>query len=205
MNGKEWTKEELEYLIKEYPNTKNIDLAKKLNRTYNSLTGKAYCLKLKKSKEYLQSELSGRNNVINNHKTRFKKGHKPFNKGKKGKEYLSTEAKSKKGKTRFKKGNVPENHRPLFSERITKEGYVIIKVEEPNKWQLKHRYIFEKEHGKIPKGMLLKFKDGNKQNITLDNLYLVSKKKNMAANTIHRYPTELKQTIRLTNKILKQL
>ena len=74
----------------------------------------------------------------------FKKGNVPFNKGKKWADYVSKKGQENSRKTTFKKGNIPHNHRPVGSERITKDGYTEIKIKEPNKWQLKHRYIYEK-------------------------------------------------------------
>ena len=58
--------------------------------------------------------------------------------------------------------------------QITKDGYLEIKVAEPNKWALKHRIVYEDAYGKIPKGMNLIFADGNKLNLELDNLLLVT-------------------------------
>lgn len=107
---------------------------------------------------------------------RFKKGHTPHNKGSKGWYAQGME------KNWFKKGNIPQKYKPVGSERISKDGYIEIKVKDPNKWQLKHRYIWEKENGKIPKGMLLIFKDNNKLNIDLDNLMLISKAENAVIN-----------------------
>lgn len=113
----------------------------------------------------------------------FKKGNVPFNKGKKWADYVSKKGQENSRKTTFKKGNIPHNHRPVGSERITKDGYIEIKIKEPNKWQLKHRYIYEKKYGKIPDGMNLIFLDGNKQNIELSNLKLVSRAEDLIMNT----------------------
>lgn len=107
---------------------------------------------------------------------RFKKGQTAHNKGIKGWYAQGME------RNWFKKGNISWNHKPVGSERVNVDGYVEIKVEEPKKWQLKHRYIWEKENGKIPKGMLLIFKDNNKLNIDLDNLMLISKAENAVIN-----------------------
>ena len=85
--------------------------------------------------------------------------------------------------SRFKKGNIPQNHKPVGTERLGKDGYVEIKISDPNKWQLKHRYVWEKENGKVPKGMVLIFKDNNKLNIDLDNLILISRAENMKINS----------------------
>ena len=113
----------------------------------------------------------------------FKKGNVPFNKGKKWADYVSEKGQENSRKTTFKEGNIPHNHRPVGSERITKDGYTEIKIKEPNKWQLKHRYIYEKKYGKIPDGMNLICLDGNKQNIELSNLKLVSRAEDLIMNT----------------------
>ena len=39
----------------------------------------------------------------------------------------------------------------------------------------KHRVVWEQAHGPIPEGYLVKFKDGNRMNCSIDNLYLVSR------------------------------
>ena len=43
---------------------------------------------------------------------------------------------------------------------------------------------------------MVKFRDGNRENVTIENLYLADRRQNMLENTIHRYPTEIKETIR---------
>lgn len=100
---------------------------------------------------------------------RFKKGQVPPNKGRKG--YCSPG--SEKGW--FKKGNTPMNHKPVGTEVIQGYGYTWVKIAEPNIWVPKHRLIWEEEHGEIPEGSIIIFLDGNKQNITLENLALVTK------------------------------
>ena len=107
---------------------------------------------------------------------RLKKGQTAHNKGIKGWYAKGME------RNWFKKGNIPQKYKPVGSERISKDGYIEIKVKDPNKWQAKHRYVWEKENGEIPKGMLLIFKDNNKLNIDLDNLMLISKAENAVIN-----------------------
>lgn len=70
----------------------------------------------------------------------FQKGHVPQNKGKK----MSPEQYKKCSGTMFKKGNVPKNYKPVGSKRILKEGYVEIKIADPNQWELEHRLVWEK-------------------------------------------------------------
>lgn len=117
-----------------------------------------------------------RNGLNTDRENRFEKGHVPHNKGLKG--YYS--AGIEKGW--FKKGHTPLNYKPVGSERINVDGYIEIKVKDPNKWKLKHRYLWEKHNGKIPKGMILIFKDNNKLNVCLDNLILISRAENMEIN-----------------------
>lgn len=111
----------------------------------------------------------------------FEKGHIPFNKGIKGKCAAGCE------KTWFKKGHTPVNHKPVGSERISKDGYIEIKVAEPNKWMLKHRFVWEKENGPLSKGMVIRFLDGNKTNCDIENLAIVSRAEHIeiTRNNLH--------------------
>ena len=81
----------------------------------------------------------------------------------------------KPNKTSFVKGHVPGNYRPIGSERITRDGYIEIKICDPNKWVLKHNFIYEKEFGKVPKGHALFFLDQNRQNVSIENLILITR------------------------------
>lgn len=101
----------------------------------------------------------------------FSKGSVPFNKGTKG----LTSA----NKTSFKQGVTPPNKKGVGSitKRKDKNGYtyMLIKIAEPNKWQMLHAYIWEHKHGKIPKWYCVIFKDKNTDNVSLANLMLVSR------------------------------
>ena len=111
-----------------------------------------------------------RNSLKNGLNGRFKKGNIP-------------RCSKASEKSWFKKGNIPQNCKPVGTERLDRDGYVEIKISDPNKWELKHRYLWEKENGKIPKGMVLIFKDNNKLNIDLDNLILINRAENMKINS----------------------
>lgn len=116
------------------------------------------------------------NHKINNGLTgRFKKGHVPYNKGK------HCPSVGRMAETQFKKGGLPPNTKPVGYERITKDGYVEVKIKmRPNynndNFKLKHRLVWEEVHGKIPKGYKIIFLDGNKQNCSIENLAIVSAK-----------------------------
>ena len=100
---------------------------------------------------------------------RFQKGNVPQNKGIKGIYHSGCEV------GWFKKGNIPHNHKPVGSERIdSKDGYTLIKTAEPNKWELKHKVIYESKFGKLPEGYIVTFLDGDKSNIEIDNLEAIT-------------------------------
>lgn len=105
---------------------------------------------------------------------RFEKGSVPFNKGTKGL--------TGPNKTSFKKGNVPANHKSVGSERTDKDGYTLVKTAEPDRWELKQRIIYEKNKGKIPKGEMVIFLDGDRGNFDINNLELVSRNKLLTLN-----------------------
>jgi len=104
--------------------------------------------------------------IPNGRDTRFKKGQVAHNKGKYCRHSQASE---------FKKGNVPANHRPTGSTRTSVDGYIEIKVAEPRKWRQLHRVVWEESYGPVPKGHVVIFGDGNKQNVTLENLLLVTR------------------------------
>lgn len=138
-----------------------------------------------------QCKVYKNNHNINSGLTgRFEKGHVPANKGQKGFAAPGSE------KGWFAKGHTPKNHRPVGSERISKDGYIEIKIAEPNKWKLKHRVIWEKYNGEIPKGHIVGFRDGNKTNTDINNLVLVSRSAHAVMNhtDLHAFTGELKET-----------
>ena len=118
------------------------------------------------------SSLLGRKKIKTGTTGCFRKGFIPWNKGKKG--YMGA------NKTSFKKGNKPKNWRPVGSERIDDEGYTLIKVSNEGgmlkRWALKHRVVWEQHHKKkIPKGSVIIFADGNKNNLNIENLICVTR------------------------------
>lgn len=97
----------------------------------------------------------------------FEKGHEAWNKGKTG--YMGA------NKTSFKKGQKPHNRKPLGYERVNVDGFVEVKVAEPNKFKIKGRFEWEKKHGEIPKNHVVFYLDGNSLNCDISNLALLSR------------------------------
>lgn len=158
-----WTKEEKEYLKKIVKGKHYIEIADIMNEKFNYTFTKEQ-IKGAINRYKLNTGLTGR----------FKEGNIPFNKGTKG------ICKANSGS--FKKGQKAYNHREVGSERINIYGYTEIKVAEPNKWKLKHKFIWEKEYGEIPKGYVILFADRNKRNCNIENLILISNKQLLIMN-----------------------
>jgi len=169
------TKKEENYIKKIVAGKSNEEVAKLVN--------------LKFGKDLTTEQIKGikgRNRWSSGLTGRFEKGSVPANKGKK---FPGTG-----NRTTFRKGHISSKHREVGEERINKDGYVEIKIAEPNRWEPKHRIIWEKENGPIPRGNLLIFLDQNKQNIRLDNLMLITKEENARINQNHLRATDKEMT-----------
>ena len=192
--NKTWTDKEEQYLIANYATTNNTDLAKILGKNNaDRVMAKAFRLGLKKSSEFLseQRKTLGQNG-------QFKKGLIPHNKGKK----LSDATKAKLAKTMFKSGDRPHNALPVGAESEDKDGYLIVKIAEPNVWRYKHHIAYGEP---VPKGHKVIFIDGNKRNFDKANLMLISNAELMNRNTMHRYPPELVQLLKTLSKLKKRV
>lgn len=149
-----------QFILDNYKGRYNQELADLFNQKFNTnITSRT--IKSYKANNKLNSGLTGK----------FRKGQTPHNKGKK----MPKEVYEKVKHTMFAKGNVPPNHRPVGSERISKDGYIEVKVAEPNKWRLKQRVVYEEAKGKIPEGCPIIFLDGNKRNFDIDNLRCITR------------------------------
>ena len=192
--NKTWTDEQEQYLIANYATTSNTDLAKILGKNNaDRVMAKAFRLGLKKSSEFLseQRKTTGKNG-------QFKKGMTPHNKGKK----LSDATKAKIAKTMFKSGDRPHNSLPVGAESEDKDGYLVVKIAEPNVWRYKHHIAYGEP---VPKGHKVIFIDGNKRNFDKANLMLISNAELMNRNTMNRYPPELVQLLKTLSKLKKRV
>lgn len=197
MQKRIWTQQEEETLIRLYedPRVFPKDIAKMLDRTLPQVYNKARAMGLKAPMERIRMAGKIGTQHPKSIATRFPKGHTPANKGKR----VSPETYAKCQPTMFKKGHTPVNHREVGSERINVDGYIEIKVAEPNRWRLKHRIIWEQVNGEIPKGYNVQFKNHNPQDCRIENLYLISKADQIAKENSYlaKYPKEIQELIHL--------
>ena len=195
MTRKMWTQEEIDILSGMYPDHFAKEIAGVLGRGVSSVYCKARQLGLECSPEKIRRSGLMSCNHPNNVAARFTKGHHPSNKGKR----MSPEVYAKVARTMFKKGNTPHNHREVGSERVNVDGYIEIKVAEPSKWRLKHRVVWERVNGAIPRGHNVQFRNHNPLDCRIENLYLISRVDQMAReNSYHaKYPKDLQEVIHL--------
>ena len=141
---------------------------------------------------------------------RFNKGSVPWSKGKK----IGNNPGS--ARTQFKAGQLPLNTKYEGHERVASRGYVEISVKETNphtgferRYVLKHRWLWERMHGPIPDGMVLKCK-GDQLNTDPSNWELVPRGllprlNGKSGRGYDDAPAELKPTIMAVAKLEHQL
>ena len=186
-----------------YPFEPTKKIADDLGLSESSVYNRAFAMGVKKDPVYLRSTQYPPG-YLGGKATQFQKGQAPPNKGQK----MSKDLYQKVAKTMFKKGSKPMNTQPIGTIHQRKDTggkmYQYIKLSDSN-WQLLNRYTWELHNGPIPKGMVVVYKDGNYLNNDINNLLMITKKENMARNTIQRLPKELQQVMRLKCKLIKKI
>ena len=196
-----WTPAEEQQLRERYADGLTQEIAQDLGRSVSKVLAKANALGLYKSAEYLAKHCRSLDPATGA-AFRFQKGHSSWNKGMKG-----LQAGGRAKETQFNKGHMPHNWVPIGTEQI-RDGYLYRKVTDTRSrhdWKLVHVMLWEEHNGPIPKGLILCFRNGNKQLIELDNLDLITRAERMRRNTIHRYPPDLKDAIRAVGKLKRTI
>lgn len=198
-----FTKEEDLFITNYYLELPVKTLAHKLNRSGIGVLGRLKALGLVIPQEIIEQRKKD---------SRITKGTIPPNKGKKQVEYMSPEAIERTKATRFKKGQ--KSHNDVFDigdisirgDHTYRNNRRVqwIKLSR-TKWQELHVYNWEQKYGPVPKGHCLWFKDGNSLNADVENLELISRRENVKRNSGHHLPSELKETIKLKNKLKRIL
>ena len=209
---KPWTEADLCVLRDRYPHERTDRIAVDLGRSVGRVYQKAIGMGLRKSAAYLASPDACRLRRGGNvgEQTRFPAGHQPANKGVRRPKGW---APGRMAETQFRKGErhgVATNlYRAIGAERISKDGYLERKINDgmplQARWRAVHLLVWEAVNGPIPEGHCLCFRDRDKQHIALENLELITRAERMRRNTIHRYPDELKSTIRLAGKLKRAI
>ena len=203
-----WTKRDLDILVELYPNTLTSVIAERLKRSERAVYYKANMLGLRKSVEYMRELITDNFNPEFGVEHRFKKGNVPHNKGVTG-----FDPGGRVRETQFKPGErigiAAKMYKPIGTERVSKDGYIERKVNDGKdlhkRWRPVHNIEWEAHNGPIPPGHIVVFRNGDKLDTRIENLELISRAENMRRNSIHRYPPELKQAIRLNKKLRREI
>lgn len=149
----------------------------------------------------------------------FEKGQEPPNKGVKCPPGVGGRHPNAR-KTQFGKGHLPHNTHYLGHERLSKNGYIEISIDERNPhtgferhYVLKHRWLWEKANGPVPKGHALKCLDGNKANTDPANWQLIPRSllprlnggRHKTRIAYDAAPNELKPTLMTMAKIEQRI
>lgn len=201
--------EQIEYLKENYSHALNQDLADYFGCCIHSVENRGFRLGLKKDAAFL-SEVFRKNMERPDHPGRkhwIKKGTLPPNKGKKQTEYMTPEAIERTKATRFQKGAKSRNYKPIGYERVNVYGYIEVKTADPNKFELKHRVIWRQKNGKIPRGYNIQFRDGDRQNCSIENLYIISRSEQLKKeNSMYaRYPKDVQLAIQMKGALNRQI
>jgi hypothetical protein len=179
-----FTQQQHEWIKEQYKHLNLDDLTNLFNSTFDTCMTQA------------QLRSFTRNHKIKSGRTgQFNPGQTAWNNGMKG-----WDAGGNSHKARFKKGNIPFNQRPVGSERIdTKDGYVMVKVSNPNIWRLKHIVEWEKVNGIMPDDHVLWFIDNDRTNCDPQNLMLATKAQHAVANKLGlgNADAQSKETVKL--------
>lgn len=200
-----WTEDEIRLLQEMYPGQRAQDIAERLGRTPSQVIAKAQRLGLRKTREAVAA--IARSSMADpqhpGHRHRFQKGHAPWNKG------VHYQAGGRSAATQFKPGTQPRNWLPIGSERIRSDGYLERKLTDTGVTRRDfvciHHIIWREAGREIPPGHALVFKDGNKHNLVLDNLELVSRAALMRRNSMHNYGPEIARVYQLQGAITRQI
>jgi hypothetical protein len=206
-----WNPEDDALLVARYPHARTSAIARALRRSLVAVYARAHNLGLAKSKEYLASvdacRLRRGDNV--GKASRFRKGHVPANKGLRRPGW----APGRMSETWFRRGErscvAVRLYKPIGTERVSKDGYLERKVNDglplQARWRAVHLVEWEAVHGRVPKGHALTFRNGNRRDIRLDNLQLITRRELMARNTVHNLPRPLAQTVQLLGALNRQI
>lgn len=206
-----WEPEDDALLRQRFPDEPTAGLARVLRRTAIAVSARAAVLGLHKSAAYLASPAAcrlRRGDQVGK-PYRYPKGHVPANKGLRRPGW----APGRMAETQFRKGErrgvAVRLYKPIGTERVSKDGYLERKVNDDlplqRRWRAVHLLTWEAAHGPLPRGYAVSFRNGNKTDIRLDNLALVSRVDLMRRNSMHNLPAPLPQTLQLLGALRRQI
>lgn len=186
-----WTQQDDAQLAALYATMSAIDIAAVMGVNRSSIKNRVHKLGLKKPAGYVNSGC-------------FKPDGEPWNKGK------PFDSGGRSHETRFKAGQRPHTWHPIGHERVTKAGYRERKLTDTG--ITRHDYVglhvllWREHNGDIPGGCAVVFRNGDKNDIRIDNLECITRAELMRRNSYHtRYPQEVRSLVQLRGAITRQI
>lgn len=209
MKRRAWTSEDDAVMRARYPDVPASQLATELRRSVRAVYQRAKILGLSKSAAFLSSEQSGRLQKGAGAATRFVKGRVPHNKGVRRPGW----APGRMAETQFRPGErrgvAVRLYKPIGTERVSRDGYLERKVNDDlplqARWRAVHLLVWEEANGPLPPGHAVAFRNGDKRDIRLDNLELISRRELMRRNTVHNLPQPVAQVVQLLGAVRRQI
>lgn len=207
-----WNPEDDQLLRERYPHEPTAALAQELRRSLSAVYVRAKALGLEKSEAYLASPAACRLRRGDHVGAafRFKKGQAPANKGLRRPGWTRGRMKETQFRKGERSGQAAAHYMPVGSTRVI-DGYVYRKVSEvPNvpytvNWKPAHHLLWVEAFGPVPRGHALIFKNGDRTDIRLENLQLLTRRELMLRNTVHNLPKPLASAIQLLGALNRQI
>ena len=159
-----WTEEEKAYLREIAPNRPTKEIHKMMNEKFEY--------------QFTEVQVRGamkRYKIHSGINTKFQVGHEPSNKGTKGV--------MKANRRSYRTGHTPSNKKSIGSERKTAGKYTEVKVGEPDRWEFKHRVMYEQYHNvKLDKDKIVIFLNRDTTDFSKENLAVIDRKTQIYLN-----------------------
>ena len=210
-----WTAADRTRLRALYPHRPTAEVARLIGRSIPAVYRKAEVQGLRKTPEYLASPAACRLRRGDNVGApyRFQKGHIPANKGLRRPGWHA----GRMAETWFKKGERGTRWMPIGSTRLI-DGYQYTKTRDVRStksgagfipytvnWKRTHVLLWTRRHGPVPRGHAVAFRNGNRADIRLENIELITRRELMRRNTVHNLPKPLAEIIQLQGALQRQI
>lgn len=206
-----WSAADDAELRRRYPDEPTAVLARDLRRTVVAVYGRARALGLEKSAAFLASPAAcrlRRGDPVGA-ASRFPKGHIPANKGLRRPGWSVGRMRETQFAKGHRRGRAAQLYQPIGAERVSADGYLQVKVNDDlplqRRWRAVHVGLWESAHGAVPPGHAVTFRNGDKSDIRLENLVLMTRGELMARNTVHNLPAPLVATVQALGALTRAI
>lgn len=200
-----WTPE-LEARLRElYVDLSAADCADTLGLTLKQVESKAHQIGLRKSKAWIRDRARAvmQRPDHRGRATQFRPGAAAWNKGR------QFDAGGRSADTRFQPGMRPHTWHPIGYTRTNPDGYLERKTADTGitrrDFVLVHHLIWRMHGQAVPAGHAIVFRDGDKQNLDVNNLESVTRVELMRRNSVHRLPKEVARLAQLVGVLNRKI